>query len=451
MEQFEPKEEDVSLQHDGYFIAKSGGDRSGSIGPLQRASYSRLEEESQQIRLLLVHPGDGDSTPTCELVQVSLHDEPRYFALSYAWGDASVTSPIVLNGEEKAVAVNLAAALRNLRHESWIVPLWVDALCIDQKNVVEKGSQVLQMTKIYASAVCAWLWLGEEADDSDVGMETIRGLTAEYLADPSVRLDPVPWRAVAALLKRSWWSRVWVIQEALVSRGAVVRCGRKSMELRHFTRLYHLRQKAEESKKIEKRLEPLLALSPENPFIDVLHHHEQFSKKVTEGGAPLIQLILMARNCAVTDPRDKIYALLGLSTAEDRQAIQPDYTKELAQIIKQVTVQHILGSKELDILQSVQGPRINLPSWVQDLSAPSYHVPIAAGNAIPGDPCTDLSWPVTYKFSEDLDALTVPGVPFDIIDRAIQGPGREIEGDNEVYDRLLMGASPLFHEWEGWR
>lgn len=75
-------------------------------------------------------------------------------------------------------------------------------------------------------------------------------------------------------------------------------------------------------------------------------------------------------------------------------------------------------------------------------------VPIAAGNAIPGDPYPDLSWPVTYKFSEDLDALTVPGVPFDIIDRAIQRPGREIEGDNEVYDRLLMGASPLFHEWE---
>ena len=104
-----------------------------------------------------------------------------YVALSYCWGDAGTTREIIVNGYSIRVTVNLEAALRQLRDSNCIkqgLKLWVDAICIDQNNLEERGQQVGRMRDIYASAWHVVIWLGADADDSSLAMTAIRYFSA---------------------------------------------------------------------------------------------------------------------------------------------------------------------------------------------------------------------------------------------------------------------------------
>jgi hypothetical protein len=87
-----------------------------------------------------------------ELIHGDLDQNPEYSALSYVWGDGTARTKIEYNGCEAEVTKNLAEALQHLRHEPESRYLWVDALCINQDNVEEKGHQVALMKDIYAYA-----------------------------------------------------------------------------------------------------------------------------------------------------------------------------------------------------------------------------------------------------------------------------------------------------------
>jgi len=39
--------------------------------------------------------------------------------------------------------------------------MWIDAICIDQSNVEERGSQVQQMRRIFEEAAPTVIWLGD--------------------------------------------------------------------------------------------------------------------------------------------------------------------------------------------------------------------------------------------------------------------------------------------------
>jgi hypothetical protein len=71
------------------------------------------------------------------------------------------------------VGPNLYAALKRLRHERYSMLLWVDAICIDQSNIEERNHQVKLMDLIYKNAKIVFMWLGEEADGSDLAMEIL--------------------------------------------------------------------------------------------------------------------------------------------------------------------------------------------------------------------------------------------------------------------------------------
>jgi hypothetical protein len=103
--------------------------------------------------------------------------QPIYEALSYAWGDAKVTSPIFLESCPFQATVNLVSALRHLRHEDNTRTLWVDAICIDQSNIQERGHQVAFMAKIYSMAECDILWLGDDPhDDAEKTFKLIQNI-----------------------------------------------------------------------------------------------------------------------------------------------------------------------------------------------------------------------------------------------------------------------------------
>jgi Heterokaryon incompatibility protein (HET) len=101
---------------------------------------------------------------------------PTYEALSYTWGDHSVTALIQVNGIELQITLNLFRALQRLRKGRKKRVLWVDALCIDQSNLAERSEQVPRMRSIYQRAERVVVWLGDATEDSDLAVDTLEGL-----------------------------------------------------------------------------------------------------------------------------------------------------------------------------------------------------------------------------------------------------------------------------------
>ncbi|CZR57632.1 uncharacterized protein PAC_07521 [Phialocephala subalpina] len=115
----------------------------------------------REIRLLKLLKGRWSDKICCQLHHVSLANRPSYKALSYAWGSPRATRPIVVNGYQHAVTVNLESALRRLRRIDGDLTLWVDALCINQSNNPERTKQVNLMHDIFSSTEEVIVYLGE--------------------------------------------------------------------------------------------------------------------------------------------------------------------------------------------------------------------------------------------------------------------------------------------------
>ncbi|KAF8853415.1 hypothetical protein BDZ45DRAFT_598601, partial [Acephala macrosclerotiorum] len=129
--------------------------------------YEPLDEQAQEIRLLGIRPEDESSVIHCNLSHFSCIQSlyPPYTALSYCWGNTEDQATIVVNGFDVSVTKNLESALRELqrRGKDWV---WVDALCINQKDQDEMGHQILRMRGIYRNAIETISWLGPDGNGS---------------------------------------------------------------------------------------------------------------------------------------------------------------------------------------------------------------------------------------------------------------------------------------------
>jgi len=120
----------------------------------------------ESIRLLRLQPGPRDEPISCSLQPANFNDNlPAYEALSYVWGSSSDTRPIICNGREIAVTRNLRNALRRLRRRDSTRLIWVDAICINQRNDEERGHQVRHMGSIYQRAARVLIWLGKDESE----------------------------------------------------------------------------------------------------------------------------------------------------------------------------------------------------------------------------------------------------------------------------------------------
>jgi hypothetical protein len=189
--------------------------------------YTRLPN-GKSIRLLRLLPGLEDTERIeCELFDCSLDIEglPSFQALSYCWGDATITEDIFVNGHVFHVTVNLAQALRSLRNYDASRVLWVDAVCINQQDPKEQGAQVAMMWDIYASASSVIIWLGPLDRDCAVAMENFRQGAAQAKLQARSNMDRTGKRCgchagegsthpdrvgVLKLIGREWFTRIWV-------------------------------------------------------------------------------------------------------------------------------------------------------------------------------------------------------------------------------------------------
>jgi len=140
-------------------------------------SYRPLDPSRIQIRVLQVHAAPESSTSTvhCTIKHVSLLDRPlpQYEAMSYAWGDPSLRCSIILDGFPTDVPASSEQALRQMRMEDNLRTIWIDAICINQRDVEERSQQVAMMADIYRSTVRVLVYLGPPHPAADQALQEL--------------------------------------------------------------------------------------------------------------------------------------------------------------------------------------------------------------------------------------------------------------------------------------
>jgi hypothetical protein len=150
-------------------------------------------------------------------------------------GSAHAWTTIYIDGCPVDIKENLYRALVRLRNPTTTRLLWVDALCIDQKNKIELGDQVAKMGAIYAAAANVIVWLGEGAEFVGSAFSLIDNLSKNIKNQDTVRKILKSQDSIEALdslteiFRRDYWSRVWVIQEVHFARSITVQCGEYTM------------------------------------------------------------------------------------------------------------------------------------------------------------------------------------------------------------------------------
>ncbi|PMD21123.1 HET-domain-containing protein [Hyaloscypha hepaticicola] len=288
--------------------------------------YLPLPSEGDNIRLLRLLPSEDEAEPLqCKLRNYSLRKlgtrTHLYEALSYTWGGSKNPRSISINKQKLDITRNLHAALLRLRDRSFGRILWVDAICIDQSSLEERKQQVQLIAKIYSKAHRVIIWLGRGAVDTEEALEDIR-----LAANEESTKKEMNQQAILNLLQRPWFQRIWVLQEVAAARHIVMICG--SMEIDGHAFCLGLKS-LKLSYTASQELQTLSLLS-----VTYLVERAGLRSKYTKDSPArfsleirrLAELVDMFHTRKASDVRDKVYALLGMSSDNPGKAdLRPDY------------------------------------------------------------------------------------------------------------------------------
>ncbi len=359
------------------------------------------------IRLLYLLPGSDGAPLSCSLRIVSLSEPPVYEAISYTWGEAVFSASIEYSLQgQLPITENLSAALLHLRLADRIRILWADAICINQQDLVERSHQVILLRDTFERAENVIVWLGEDAGDASEAFETLRAIDSS--SSDSHIFDLVTFgrgKALRKLLGRSWFRRIWVVQELICARKATITCGSHAMDWERFLYLAAIVRRVENEWPFEDLNVPAAL------FILFCMKYERYFRK-QEGKTELKILLYSYRRCLASDPRDKVFALLGIAGGQDAAAYTPDYSKDVLEVYRDLAIRLIIAEQNPDALVHcayIVGSKSSLlPSWVPDWSHQLHanFSPLSSPGAYSAATGTSFKG----RVSEDLDELFLDGV-----------------------------------------
>lgn len=329
--------------------------------------------------------------------------ELEYAALSYCWGDPQVTRPVRVNGRIVQVTVNLEAALRQLRHDVGEGRLWVDAICINQDDLAERAQQVSIMFWIYQGAFKVHIWLGELDNLAMDGMRLLelilkkrtgRGDYEHDWSSEQQRCDGI--EALARLCRAPYWERMWIVQEVsgkgMSTQETRLHLGTYSFALPTWMAVHGvagwLADAQDECKEATglsaQQYQRLQVLDEAIQVIDrafnpmVIATWGFATNQILASGdiafARFVPTLIMGlRKSFATDPRDKIYGMLGLLPGA--MELSPDYNSPTASVYCEATVQVMKITKTLFLTHQACSGNDDLPTWVPDYSRASRMPP----------------------------------------------------------------------------
>ena len=324
-----------------------------------------------------------------------------YTALSYTWGEKLASRPIILNGVSVTVTENLEAALRFLYPDGDPDDpfLWVDALCINQNDVAERGREVKRMREIYQNAFSVFSWLGPAAEENDKAIDMLRELADKYRSVPQSESDdpdthanallnillhssfpPGSWNALYRFLNRAYWKRLWILQEVVMSHQLLVLlCGEQSVYWSDMSVALQILQvnNGIVYEQVEKEQEEAVVEDVETVEPNIFYlleriqrlHKFALTEQEGEGRQDLMEVMLASRLSEQKDARDKIYGILGLLDPSLVSQLRIDYTLPVLEVYTGFVKAVIHVTKRLDIICQSRADLSTeqaYPSWVPD-------------------------------------------------------------------------------------
>ncbi|OJJ46186.1 hypothetical protein ASPZODRAFT_2071477 [Penicilliopsis zonata CBS 506.65] len=360
-------------------------------------AWQPLSEQNRAFRLLQLFSGKGTEELQAKLEHCSLNESPQYVALSYAWG--SNLRPFNLKTNLGIIPLTAAIylGLRRLRNETKDIYIWADAICIDQDNDREKPQQIRLLSDIFKTATHVFAWLGEEYDQSSAAIDTLRRLVEDTAdkEDGSARRsgqgmkippveDPI-WDAIIKILERTWFRRVWIIQELVLAREVTLVCGDRKIPWETF---YAAIELCFEHAKMP-GFEYLLSMKSTASVALELGKFRSLSRKNGEFVAQdtLLNLLEVFNLAKSTKYRDKLFALLSLANDADEEELNPDYKVSLREVVERYARVFVKRGQAMDLLYrarvSTSGERF--PSWIPDWTTGPYPETISTWGCRTGD------------------------------------------------------------------
>lgn len=346
----------------------------------------------------------------------------HYEAVSYTWGDPQDRIDLMCFDDQNktgtiSVTKHCYRALRALgKDRVGKGLLWIDSVCINQMDEMERGSQVQMMRYIYSYAYGVAIYLGDDSDQESCLWELDGSLRFDSRASFGYHLADRP--NIRKLLDHPWFTRVWVLQEIKAARDAKVLCGQCTVSWREFESAYRYLHGGN----------PVL-----NQFLSLIRVSVD---EQIDPATIIFQRLCESRYCGATDPRDKVYALLGLLPQEMVDLIHVDYTKSVAQVYI-ATASLLVKNIGLTILSAVQGTSLieGLPSWVPDWTLPfqqtalGFHLESIVDSS--SKLCRDakiIHLPSFTEFSKLEDLPEYQGISIGPLDRNDLAPSLQVRG-----------------------
>lgn len=286
----------------------------------------------QHIRLLTVLPGTTPRDLQCELKDVPIDSKLCYTALSYAWGSPPAQHAIRLNGRRFLIQKNLWKFLLQARQLGGALchDMWIDALCIDQLNRDERLKQVQMMPRIYAGASEVLVWLGPQYAASNVALSTVAQFGLGHREQQTLwkTLSSEAGPAIVSLSHRSYWTRLWIVQELSLARKIRLMCGTQVVDWDRFASFMTHIQNARSDNRRKQQL--TFRNIRGSPAVSIVNQKMQ-----PAGQQSLLDLMYTTRQLQCSELRDKVYALLGIAKA-GHEHIKPDYGANVAALMNSI-------------------------------------------------------------------------------------------------------------------
>jgi hypothetical protein len=352
----------------------------------QQTAYDRgtaLADDSFRLPILQPECAGKEDTLECVLETSSISSARDYEALSYVWNDPY--APVLLrkhysqsttgsesachmfcNGAKVEVTANLYTALRRLRLKSRLRVLWIDALCINQRDTKEKARQIPQMGSIYRQARNVVIWLGEEDRWTGRSRDAIRRWAQRYRTTGSATQPEILQKLkelrtfteeqdyFEAFIRRAWFTRAWTFQEVCLPREATLHCGKYTIPWEDFQDACACVVKAGQEQLVFK----------EHRNVQVLCEYRSLYQNISPSDQdrdPRLQLSSLVHRLShhqATDPRDRLHALLGIANPATRypDAYAVDYEESTRDVFIRFARAMIHEDRDLRVLSCIRKP-----------------------------------------------------------------------------------------------
>lgn len=307
-----------------------------------------------------MHLGEGKAVQLRFLV-FPISKCPPFVALSYMWGLPSPQHSIWLEDTEIWIRENLWSALDTIKKRlrermsyshpqlgnltsiglwSNLVPdlgcpkcyrfFWIDALCINQDNVLERNHQVGMMKNIYTTANRVIIWLGLGDKSSYEACLACSGAFSMWAPDVQSHTAYPRYQALVKrtipLFSNRYWTRAWIVQEIMVARELLIWYGDDSLTWDEI---------AHSGIAIDKMELAKAEVWQCNNALHIIQFKANLSTTDKAAELPLDLLLRYFMRQESEDVRDRIFALIGL-VGRNSPKIQPDYSLSRRQLYEKV-------------------------------------------------------------------------------------------------------------------